>query len=233
MTRLARQLVLELPHRPALGRDDFLVTPSNAAAVAMIDQWPGWPSHAVVLTGPPGSGKSHLAEVWRQRSGAARIDAGELREADVPALLAAGSLAVEDVPGRKLDEKALFHLLNYALQQGGKLLLTATAHPAQWHVGLPDLLSRLRALPVAELGPPDDALLRGVLVKLFTDRQLAVEEQLISYLMVRMPRSLEAARALVAEADRRALEEKAELTRSFVARVLGGLDAPGLFPEEN
>jgi chromosomal replication initiation ATPase DnaA len=231
-TGKGRQLVLALPHRTALGRDDFLVSPANAAAVAMIDQWPDWPSHALLLVGPPGSGKSHLVEVWRQASGAARIAAGDLDEASVPALLAGGGLAIEDAPGDALDERALFHLLNLARQQGGRVLITAQQPPGRWGVALPDLLSRLRAAPVAELGAADDALLRGVLVKLFADRQLAVEETVISYLVVRMPRSLDAARHVVAEIDRRALEDKAQISRVLVARVLSELTEPGLFPED-
>lgn len=224
-----RQLVLDLPHRAALGRDDFLVTPSNAAAVAMIDQWPDWPSHAVMLIGPPGSGKSHLVEVWRQVSGAGSVSIGDLDEAAVPGLLASAALAIEDAPGTELNERALFHLLNLAHQHGAKVLITSAIHPVGWGIKLPDLVSRLRAAPVAELGAPDDVLLRGVLVKLFADRQLVVDESVISYLLVRMPRSLEAARRLVAEIDRRALEEKSGVTRAFAARVLAQFEAPGLF----
>jgi chromosomal replication initiation ATPase DnaA len=227
-----RQLVLALPHRTALGRDDFLVSPANAAAVAMIDQWPDWPSHALLLVGPPGSGKSHLVEVWRQASGAARIAADDLDEAAVPELLSSGNLAIEDAPGPALNERALFHLLNLARQQGARVLITAQRPPGLWGVTLPDLQSRLRAAPVAELGAADDPLLRGVLVKLFADRQLAVEESVISYLVVRMPRSLDAARHLVAEIDRRALEDKAQISRVLVARVLSALAEPGLFPED-
>ncbi len=229
----ARQLVLELPHRAALGRDDFLVTGSNAAAVAMIDQWPDWPSHAVLLVGPEGSGKSHLVEVWRQKSGAERVAAGELAEPAIPTQLAAGALAVEDAPGPELDEKALFHLLNYASQQNAFVLITSNRHPSQWPIKIPDLLSRLKALSAVELGAPSDDLLRGVLVKLFTDRQLAVDESVISYLLVRMPRSLASARSLVAEIDRRALEERAEVTRTFAGRVLGALGSPQLFQEND
>ena len=229
----ARQLVLELPHRTALGRDDFLVTASNATAVAMIDRWPSWPSSAVLLAGPAGSGKTHLAEVWRQSSGAARASAAGLGEADLPKLLGGRALVVEDAPGPRLDETALFHLLNHARQIGVSVLITTSLPVAQWGVQLPDLLSRLRAIPVAELGSPDDTLLRGVLVKLFADRQLAVEETTISYLLRRMPRSLAAARGLVAEIDRRALEEKAEVSRGFASRVLGSINAPGLFDDSD
>ncbi|MGH6854703.1 MAG: hypothetical protein ACREDX_02280 [Aestuariivirga sp.] len=233
MTQPARQLALELSHRPALGREDFLVTRSNAAAVAMIDQWPNWPAKAILLVGPAGSGKSHLVEVWRRKSRAGRIAAADLVESDIPNLLANGALAVEDAPGPGLDEKALFHLLNHANQQDARLLITSNRHPRQWSVKLPDLRSRLQALPVVGLGAPGDDLLRGVLVKLFADRQLAVEEAVISYLLLRMPRSLEAARTLVAEIDRRAMEERVEVTRTFAARVLNSLHAPGLFPEDD
>ena len=231
MNRPARQLVLDLPHRTALGRDDFLVSESNAAAVAMVDQWPDWLSKAVLLVGPAGSGKSHLVEVWREKSGAGRISPQALTEAAIPALLKDGALAIEDAPGAELNEKSFFHLLNHASQQDARLLITSRRHPAHWRVKLPDLLSRLKALPAVEISAPSDDLLRGVLVKLFADRQLAVEESVISYLLVRMPRSLEAARTLVAEIDRFALEEKAEVTRGFVARVLGSLRSPDLFPE--
>ncbi len=224
--------MLDLPHRTALGRDDFLVSESNAAAVAMIDQWPDWPSNAVLLIGPAGSGKSHLVEVWREKSGAGRIAASDLKEPAVPALVAGGALAMEDAPGAGLDEKAMFHFLNHASQQNARLLITSNSYPAQWQVKLPDLLSRLKALPAVAVGAPSDDLLRGVLVKLFADRQLAVEESVISYLLLRMPRSLEAARTLVAGIDRQALEEKAEVTRGLAARVLSAIDAPELFPED-
>ncbi len=227
-----RQLVLDLPHRAARGREDFLVSPANAAAVEMIDGWRNWPSHAAVLVGPPGSGKTHLVEVWRQASGAGVVAAAALHEGAIPELMAASALAVEDAPGDQLNERAMFHLLNYARQQGGKVLFTSTALPAAWNVALPDLLSRLRSLPVASLGVPDDALLRGVLVKLFNDRQLAVEEAVLSYLLPRMPRSLDAARLIVARLDAAALASKAEITRPFAARELAEMLSPQLFEDE-
>lgn len=227
----SRQLVLDLPLRTALGREDFLVTPSNAAAVALIDSYPDWPHYGAVLVGGRGSGKSHLLEVWRQASGARLIEAAALAEAP-DRLLAGGALAIDNAPGAALDETALFHLLNLARQTGAHVLIASEQDPAQWKVALPDLASRLKALPVSRLDPPDDALLRGVLVKHFADRQLSVEEPVISYLMLRMPRSLEAARALVAELDRLALAEKTAVTRALAARVLQQMTEPGLFPEE-
>ena len=226
-----RQLVLDLPHRQALGRDDFLVTGSNAAAVALIDHWPDWPAHAAMLIGPPGSGKTHLVEVWRQRSNAARIQAADVTVENAPELLSSHAVAIEGV-GNPLDEKALFHLLNLAKQQGSSVLITAQRRPELWKIALPDLLSRLRAVPVVEILPPDDALLRGVLVKLFFDRQIAADETTVSFMLIRMPRSLGAAGLLVAEIDRRALEERAEVTRPFVAKVLSDFSAPELFGDD-
>lgn len=231
MTTPARQLVLDLAIRQALSREDFFVSPANEAAVALVDQWPSWPAHLAIIVGPPGSGKSHLVEVWRQQSGAARLAAAELAAEAVPSLLASGALALEDADEAPFDQTALFHALNLAREQGGHVLLTAKARPELWPLTLRDLVTRLKLAPVVEIAPPDDALLRAVLVKQFADRQIAVDEGLIAYLLARMPRSMAAARALVAEIDRRALEERAEVTRPFVARVLAGFDSPDLFPE--
>jgi chromosomal replication initiation ATPase DnaA len=230
MTGRGRQLALDLPHRQALGRDDFLVTESNAAAVALVDNWPAWPTPAALLIGPPGSGKSHLVEVWRQRSNAAKIGADKLNVELAPSLLATHALAIEDAQAG-IDERSMFHLLNLAKQQNSSILISTQIQPEFWGVALPDLLSRLRAIPAVEILPPDDALLRGVLVKLFFDRQIAAEESTISFMITRMPRSLGAARMLVAEIDRRAMEARAEVTRPFVARVLGDFSAPELFGE--
>lgn len=228
----SRQLVLDLPLRAALGREDFLVTPSNAGAVAMIDRYPDWPHHGVVLVGRAGSGKSHLLEVWRQASGARLVLAEQLAEEPPDSLLSRGALAIDEAPGAALDERALFHLLNFARQSGGRILLASETDPSHWKVALPDLASRLKALAVARLDPPDDALLRGVLVKLFADRQLAIEEPLISYLMLRMPRSLDAARALVTGIDRLALTEKTAVTRGLAARVLQDMVEPGTLSDD-
>lgn len=227
-----RQLAFDLPHRPATGRDDFLVTPSNAKAVALIDLWPKWPANTLILLGPPGSGKSHLAAVWHEMTGAVLARPADIRADRVPKLLDKAALVIEDAPGENLDEAAFFHLLNLSREQKAYILITAARAPPGWGIALPDLLSRLKAAPTAQLGPPDDALLRGVLVKLFADRQIGVDEALVSYLISRMPRELAAARTLVAEIDRRALEERAEVTRNFVGKVLQDIVSPGLFTGE-
>jgi chromosomal replication initiation ATPase DnaA len=222
MTGKPEQLVFELPHRPALGLEDYLVSGSNAAAVALVDRWPDWPAGAAVISGPPGCGKSHLANVWRMKSNADAVLASHIAIADVPELASAGALIVEDVAETR-DEAALFHLLNLVREQRLAILLTSASAPGDLGLSLPDLRSRLNALPHALIAPPDDALLRAVLVKLFADRQLSVEPQIIAYLLVRMERSMEAASRLVAEVDRRSLALQRAVTRSVAAAALESL----------
>ena len=225
---MAKQLTFDLGIRSAQGREDFLVAPSNQAAVALIDQWPNWPAHAAVLAGPEGSGKSHLVQVWCMTAGADVVPAREITTENVPELFKRQRLAVEDVSAGAFDETALFHLLNLARQEQGHILLTSSSWPPT-PVRLPDLLTRLSALPVARILAPDDDLLRGVLVKLFADRQINVDEGLITYLVTRMPRSLDAASLLVARIDQTALESRAEITKTFAGKILSELESPELF----
>jgi chromosomal replication initiation ATPase DnaA len=227
-----KQLVFDLPVRAAVGRQDFFVSTTNEAAVDRIDSWPDWPASTLFLVGPPGSGKSHLAQVWCGASGATLLSAGELSTETVPEALAGGALALEDAPGEALDERAFFHLMNHAREHRASVLVTTQVLPTLWPVELADLSSRLRASPVAELKAPDDALLRAVLVKQFADRQIAVDETVVSYLLSHMERSFDAARRLAAEIDARALAERSEVTRVFVARVLSDWTEPGLFEED-
>jgi chromosomal replication initiation ATPase DnaA len=219
-----KQLYFDLDQPPAFGRADFMVMPSNSAALSLIDEWPHWPSYGAILVGPEGSGKSHLAHVWYESAHCKIVPYAELAKVDLPSLVQSKALCIEDVPDQNLQETELFHLLNLAKQTGTSLLLTAQKAPEFWQIKLPDLVSRLRALPIVYLMPPDDLLLRNVLVKHFVDRQISVDESIISYLILRMPRSLAAARNLVTEIDRRALQDGAEITRPFVAKVLAESD---------
>jgi chromosomal replication initiation ATPase DnaA len=223
---VAKQLSLDLGHRAAFGRDDFLVTASNASAVAMVDQWPHWPAHAAVIVGPVASGKTHLAMVWQKRSDAVLAPAAGFGVEEVPELLRGGAALVENLDQHHVEEKAVFHLLNHARQTEGTVLFTTSAWPLP--MSLPDLASRLGALPVAQILPPDDDLLRGVLVKQFNDRQIAVDEALVSYLVTRMPRSLDVARQLVARIDEAAMEQGAAVTRAFAGKILAQFESPDL-----
>jgi chromosomal replication initiation ATPase DnaA len=219
---MARQLVFELGHRPASGRDDFLVAPSNEAAVALIDAWPDWPDRIVALSGPAGSGKTHLAEVWRMASDAVSLAPAALPDADIPDLVDRRAIILEDLVLLSAEgERALFHLVNLVRAEGAFLLITSREALARLPLSLPDLTSRLKAVPQVELGAPDDALLSGVLVKLFDDRQLRVTPAVISYLASRIERSVDAARQAVAELDTASLSGKRPITVPLAAEILG------------
>jgi len=220
MNMIPRQLPLALGFSEKLGLEDFLPGPSNAAALALVERWPDWPARTVALIGPEGSGKSHLAAIWAKTAGARSIACHAIAPATVPTALATGALAIEDLREGAGDEAALFHLLNLAREQGDFVLITARTLPSTWTIRLRDLASRLRALPTVMLAAPDDALLRAVMVKLFADRQLAVDEGLIGYLATRIERSFAAARAIVAELDREALRQKREVNRTLAAELL-------------
>jgi chromosomal replication initiation ATPase DnaA len=220
-TASPRQLVLALSHAESFAREDFLAGPANEAALELIERWPDWPDRGLVLVGPEGSGKSHLAAIWARLSGARLVAARALDAVNLPATLATGALVVEDLATGGFDEPALFHLLNLVREQAAWLLITARQMPATLRIRLRDLQSRLVALPTATLGAPDDALLRAVIVKLFTDRQLAVDESVVHYLVTHVERSVSAARAAVERLDREALRLKRPVTRALAGELFG------------
>lgn len=220
MSATPRQLVLDLGNRAALGEEDFLVSASNAAAVALVDRWPEWGHWAAFIAGPEGAGKTHLAHVWRARSGAAIIAAGGIGEETLAVLERTGALVVEDVDRGIADERILFHLLNTAREHKLTMLLTGRAEPGEMTITLPDLRSRLRAMPLARIEPPDDALLRNVLIKLFADRQLDIEPHVVAHLARHMERSLGMANRVVAAADGLALAMQRSVTRGVAAQAL-------------
>ena len=213
---MSGQLAFDLPSAAAYRRDDFFASPANQAALAAVEMWQGG---KLVLIGPRGAGKTHLAHIWAERVGAVWVSGRDLTTVSLPDLAAQGAVVVDDadaVAGHA--EAALFHLHN--LIEGGHLLLTATTPPRDWGLGLADLTSRMQAIPVARLQPPDDALLSAVLVKLFADRQVIVPANLIAYLVTRMERSFASARDLVAVLDRRALALGRPISRTLAAEVL-------------
>lgn len=224
---MARQLTLDLALEPALGRDDFLVTPANALALATLDNPETWPQGRMLLTGPDGSGKTHLAAIWAAETGAACIPARALRVDNVDLLAReGGALVIEDAhraAGNPSGEQALFHLWNLSAERNFWLLLTARDAPGQWGLALPDLVSRMGAMPVTRIEPPDEGLLAAVLVKLLADRQLTAPAGLIEWLVPRMDRDLGLARRLVAALDTETMAERRGLTRQLAGDLLAKL----------
>lgn len=218
----ATQLTLDLPLRPALGREDFSVSGSNARALAMVEGWRDWPRGKLALVGPEGAGKTHLAHVWAEMAGATVLHAADLRQTPLPEARNA-AYVVEDIPniaGNSEAEEALFHLHNAMTAQGNSVLFTGCQPPSHWGLRLPDLASRMQALPVALIEPPDDALLAHVLDKLLQDRQIPAPSAMIDYLVLHMERSFAEAGQVVAEIDRRALAERRPVGRKLASEVL-------------
>ncbi len=226
-TEAPAQLVLDLGHRPALGRADFLVSQCNADAVAWIDRWPDWPAPGLVIWGPAASGKSHLGQVWRARAAAPMITAADLDDREPPDLIGEHCDVYVDgadvVAGNPRRERAALHVYNMIAERGGHILFSSRTPPARWPLGLADLRSRLNALPVASIAPPDDAVLGAVLLKLFADRQLSVGVDVVQFAVTRMERSFEAAERLVAAVDRLALASQRRVTVPLLRDVLPGI----------
>ncbi len=215
-----RQLALDLPHRAALGAEDFLVSDCNRAAVRLIDSWPDWQATVQHLIGPAASGKTHLVRVWQALSGARTLYKSGLDIGFIDSLGPGTPLAIEDADRIGYDEKALFHLLNLAREKRLFVLLTARVPPNRWELALPDLASRLNAAPVVEIGVPDDGLLRTVLLKQFADRQLDVDPKVLEFMALRIDRSLEAASEAVAAVDRAVLASGRKISRQLILEAL-------------
>jgi chromosomal replication initiation ATPase DnaA len=209
-----------LPHAESLTRDNFLEGPANAAGLALVNGWPDWPNRIMLLVGPEGSGKSHLAAIWAEEAGARSTVAHALTAVAVPGALATGALVVEDLKSSDFDERALFHLINLAREDEAFVLITARLPPSAFEIDLRDLRSRLRAVPAVSLLPPDDQLFRALIVKFCADRQLTVDETVVSYLATRIERSYAAVRQAVEFLDAEALRLGRPVTRALAAELL-------------
>jgi len=222
-TDTPRQLPLDLGHVTAFSRDDLVVSSANRDAVSLIERWPDWPSSVAVLAGPPGSGKSHLAAVWREKADALQISGRAIDVAHFSSH-APRAVLIDNADDGALDESGLFHLLNAARGAGGHVLLTARRFASAWGIALPDLESRLQAATTVEIHEPDDLLLAGVITKLFADRQIDVDASVVQFLVRRIERSLSTAISVVDKLDRTALERKVPVTRSLAAEALSAID---------
>jgi chromosomal replication initiation ATPase DnaA len=215
-----RQLTFRWPHSPSFAREDFLSAPSNHDALTAIELWPNWAGRMLMLVGPEGAGKSHLGAIWARAADAVTLSGEGLDEQSIDACAQAHAVLIEDADCTKRAEALLFHLINVALQNNTWLLMTGRAAPDAWGLNIPDLLSRLRLAPVVSLAAPDIELTEAVLFKLFSDRQLQVEPHVISYIALRIERSLGAARELVATLDNEALTQGRRITRTMASNAL-------------
>src|SRR3984893_1207874 len=238
-TRQARsansQLTLNLAPDPGYERENFFVSGSNEQAYAIIELWPSWPDPALLMLGQSGAGKSHLGVIWASIAKAGIQSAASLAAADIEALAAAGPLHLEDADAIGQSEAQLFHLVNLMRERGMALVLTAKTRPDAWGLRTADLLSRLRLAPTAAIGPPDDALMRAVLVKLLIDRQLVVDTGVVGYIALRIERSLDAARSFIDALDREALARQSRISRAIAGDVLlsmGQREEQGPFHDE-
>ncbi|MCB2103017.1 MAG: chromosomal replication initiator DnaA [Rhodobacterales bacterium] len=224
-----RQFSFDFDHRPALARDDFLVAPNNADAVAWLDRHPHWPAPALVVHGPAACGKTHLAQVFKAATGARTVTPEGL--ADTPPQVLLGTTPacvvedVEDVIAEGLEE-ALLHLYNVVAETGRHLLLTARSPASRWPMTLPDLASRLKAAGSVAIGPPDDSLIVAVMVKLFADRQLRVDDDVVAFILPRLERTFAAVNRFVADLDRAAMAQRRKITIPLARQVLARLDPP-------
>jgi chromosomal replication initiation ATPase DnaA len=213
-------LAFALPHAESLSRDDFLEGSANSEALGLVDSWPDWPNKVMLLAGPEGSGKSHLAAIWAEEAGARSTMAHALTAATVPGALATGAVVVEDLTPDSFDERALFHLLNLAREDGAYVLITARIVPVAMEIALRDLRSRLRAVPVVQLKAPDDHLFKALIVKFCADRQMSMDEATLNYVASRIERSFVAARHTVELLDGEALRLGRPVTRALAAELL-------------
>ncbi len=220
----AKQIPFDLPARPAMGRDDFLIGPENKDAAGWIDKWPKWPAPVLILSGAAASGKTHLAAVWRDLSGADIVKGADLSKISADDIVKRSEhILIDGVDlwiGDRSSETVIFHLYNMFKEQGRSMLLTMRTTPASLEFSIPDLASRLRAAPVAMIHPPEDEFLAALLVKQFYDRQLQVGADVIRYVLPRMERSFAAVRDLVERADALALSEKRPVSVALMRHVL-------------
>ncbi len=206
---------------PVTDRRAFVASSSNNQALDAIDRWPDWPGNVLAIHGPPGCGKTHLANIWQAASKAVPVNfhspGTDIVENWIPD---AKALVLED-GDRGVDETLLFHVINMVREDDGYLLLTSRVSPARWNVTLADLCSRLKAVRTVEIGPPDDELIAGLMAKLFRDCQVTVGRDVVSYLSLRTERSFAAVAELVRKLDRYSLEHMRPITVPLAREVLG------------
>lgn len=217
------QLLLDLGGAPSLTRDDLIVSSSNLDAASLIDRWPAWSGPFAVLVGPKGCGKTHLAEIWSDRALAHKVNLESMGSSDLDAAQSGRAITIDGLTLENLDETQLFHLMNSVRNAQSYMLLTSETPMEFWPIKTADLMSRIKSATTISILPPDDALLAGVIAKLFSDRQIDVQVSVIQYIAQRIERSLEVANHLVDRLDKMALVNKASVTKPLVKQLLDNI----------
>ena len=221
MTGEQLRLGVEWPRRRAFTRNAFIDAPSNAVARALVEDWRNWPNRQAAISGPDGSGKTHLVQIWMAEAGAEKIAASQLHAGDAPGLVAVGAVAVDDADGIEAGgEASLFHLLNLARAEGAYVLLSGRRPPARWRIALPDLASRLGAFTHAAIEPPELDLIERLIAKEFADRHMRVPAEVAQFIAPRIEQSAAAALDAVTRLDAAVRDEKRTLTIRFVKETL-------------
>lgn len=218
------QLALDLPIEERYGAEDFLVGDSNALAYGLIEQWPEWHDPVLLMVGPPGSGKTHLAHIWARQAHALFIRPEDIAAARAQDILSAHAVLIEDMDQGRFDEASLFHILNRARETQSSVLITARTPPSDWKIRTPDLLSRLRLAPRIDLQEPDDGLLTALLVKFFVERQMVVDMQVVDFIKSRIDRSVSALREFVDSLNREGLARRRRITRALARDLWKAMD---------
>ncbi len=218
---LNKQIVFDLSKKNTFERENFFISPSNFDAVSWIDRWPDWPSPALVIHGPIECGKTHLCHIFSRLTGAKFITDSDLESPEFSA--STESIIIDDAEDN--NSESLLHLYNLQVERGGTLLLTSRKPPSNWLNCLPDLSSRLSSALVVSINEPDDELLKTVIIKHFSDKQLYVPPDVVDYLSRRVERSFLAVSRTVSLIDKLALSESREISIPLVKKVLDSLES--------
>lgn len=227
-----QQLTLNFPHLPSLGREDFMVAQCNYDAVKLVESWPNWPFFAVCIYGEEGCGKTHLANVFAHNVAHLTnfpyripfVKASNLKIENIRPLFEQNKCLVVEELNSNINQEVLFHLYNLYRDEGGNILFTSNQAPARINFSLADLRSRLNIVPAIEIKVPDDDLLSALLLKLFTDRQINISPEIISYILANMERSFAYARKLVMEIDNISLAQKRAISTAIVKEAISNLN---------
>jgi len=212
-----KQLYFNMDREPSFDENNFVVTQSNQDAFEHITKWPEWTVNNIILFGDAGVGKSHLANIWLKRSNGIRLDLDEINTKIVEKYK---YVLIEDVDSNQTNYHNLFHVINLIREIEGSLLLTSKIPPTSLVTKIPDLNSRIRSFSPVKINKPDDYLLEIMILKIFSDKNVIVDEKVIKFLLKRVERSISAIIRLIQRINEKSLEEKRPITVPLVSEVI-------------